>query len=199
MMYQYLKNQSGFSLVEMLVSITILLLVIIGPMTIIARTAKSSTYATEQVQAFFLAQEGLELAQKARDDRLLSSFVTPGTPWSDFKTDGTYANCFNGNGCGLEWHNTTAGALATPVSCSPVTDCRIYQKSATGRSRFTYSAVDNSVSNTPTPYTRVIKFSNTNDGKAVKVVSSVTWQTGTLVASQRVETETYLYNIYDSN
>ena len=57
----YLQDkQKGFSLVETLVAISILLIVIVGPMTISMSTAKSSSFASEQVQAFFLAQEGLE-------------------------------------------------------------------------------------------------------------------------------------------
>jgi len=70
-----LNKQAGFSLVETLVSISILLLVIVGPMTITSRTAKSATFASEQVQAFFLAQEGVELAQKARSDLVLRKFL----------------------------------------------------------------------------------------------------------------------------
>ena len=76
----YQQKQSGFSLVETLVAISILLIVIVGPMTISMQSAKSSSFASEQVQAFFLAQEGLELAEKARDDLLLRSELFDGNP-----------------------------------------------------------------------------------------------------------------------
>lgn len=192
MSMKFKKTDSGFSLVEMLVAISILLLVIVGPMTVTSRTAKSSSFATEQVQAFFLAQEGLELAQKVRDDLLLNHFSTAASPWSTFtNTSGTYQNCHLGTGCGLEWHNSTAGVLATIQNCSTVANCLLYRKSTPTRSMFTHTSTGNQV----TPYTRRVYFTNTGSN-AVRVRSVVTWRTGSLVAEQQVEVETYLYNIY---
>lgn len=191
----YQNKQSGFSLVETLVAISILLIVIVGPMSISMRSAKSSSFASEQIQAFFLAQEGLELAQKSRDDILLNytNFGgTNATPWAQFSNPaGTYSNCFNGNGCGLQWHTSTAGALAVPVSCATVANCLLYRNTV-GRSYFTHVATANT-----TPFTRRIYFSDAATGNnEVQVRSVVTWRTGSIVAEQRVEVDTYLYNIY---
>lgn len=180
------QNNNGFSLVEMLVSVSILLLVIAGPMTVTSRASKSSTFATEQVQAFFLAQEGLELAQKMRDDLLVSHFNAATTPWASFKAIGT---CFAGTGCGIEWG--AAAGQTNVIACPAFDSCRLYRKPASDRSRFTYTAAGN----TPTLYFRKIYFSNVG-ADAVLVRSVVTWRTGSLVAEQRVETQTYLYNIY---
>lgn len=200
----FLKKQQGFSLVEMLVSISILLLVVTGPMTVTSRTAKSATFATEQVQAFFLAQEGLELAQKSRDDLLLKNFLPIAdinyisNPWHRFTdTGGIYSSCYNGSaGCGLEWDGANAnGNLLSPVDCSSLDRCRLFLKSAPDRSLYTYSSTGNNIM----PYTRKITFTETTDGKGVKVISTVTWRTGSLVAEQKVEVETYLYNIYDKS
>lgn len=192
MMYFHQK-ESGFSLVETLVAISILLIVIVGPMTISMRTAKSSSYASEQIQAFFLAQEGLEMAQKLRDDLLLRNFLPVGplaNPWASFTSTAATANCFLSTGCGLYWGNV-AGSLATPVSCASVGSCLLY-RDTNGRSWFTHT----SVGNVPTIFTRQIYFSGSGDG--IQVRSAVTWRTGSLVAEQRVEVDTYLYNIYDT-
>lgn len=195
MMYYQFK-QSGFSLVETLVAISILLIVIVGPMALSMQAAKSSTFATEQIQAFFLAQEGLELAQKARDDIMLDYTNFGGAtanPWSQFtNVTGVYGDCFAASGCGLEWDATAAGELETPAACSTIANCRLYLDS-TGRSFFTHSA-----SASITPYTRRIYFSDAVAGREIKVTSVVTWRTGSIVAEQRVSTETYLYNIYDA-
>ncbi len=189
-------------MVEMLVSISILLLVIVGPMTITVRTAKSATFASEQVQAFFFAQEGLELAQKGRDDLLLRRFLPTShanylaNPWAAFiSTAGTYSLCYNSNGCGLEWSEINSNQLDTVVNCgSPVDTCLLKRDtSATNaRSTFTYSTV-NSVN---TIYTRRIYFTKLGDDSAVQVRSVVSWRTGSLIAEQQVVVETYLYNIY---
>lgn len=192
------QKESGFSLVETLVAISILLIVIVGPMTISMRTAKSSSFASEQVQAFFLAQEGLEMAQKSRDDLLLRNFLLPASanytlnPWSQFtNTSGNFANCFSSSGCSFQW-STIPGQLSTPpISCATVANCLLYRDN-NGRGWFTHTAVGN----TPTIFTRRIYFSGS--GAGIQVRSAVTWRTGSLVAEQRVEVDTYLYNIYDT-
>jgi Tfp pilus assembly protein PilV len=193
MMY-YQKTTIGFSLVETLVAISILLIVITGPMSIAMRTAKSSSFASEQIQAFFLAQEGLELAQKARDEYLLDYFDDgiPANPWAEFTTVAAYQNCFDADGCGLEWNSAVSGALITPArSCDPITNCLLYRASS-GRSWFTYISAGAS----PTVFTRKITFTDDGGNDDVKVKSTVTWRTGSLVAEQKVEVDTYLYNIY---
>jgi len=193
MIYLNKKLQEGFSLVETLVAISILLIVIVGPMTISSKAAKSSTFATEQVQAFFLAQEGLELAQKMRDDFLLTNFGSSGfsTTWEDDFINFNN-NCFT-TGCGLAWDNSSVTSLVTPVLCIN-TNCRLYlSPTPAHRSRYTHVTA----SNTITPFARVITFTADNPG-GVKVVSKVTWRTGSLIADQKVEVDTYLYDIYGS-
>ena len=194
----YLKKQNGFSLVEMLVSISILLLVVTGPMTVTSRTAKSATFATEQVQAFFLAQEGLEIAQKLRDDLLLINITAPGVAWTAFtNTTGTYIFCYSLTGCGLEWDSNDTLALAAPADCLLTSGCKLRRDTRInpGRSLYTYKSP---ASSEITPFSRKIYLTSTVDGRGVRVRSVVSWRTGSLVAEQKVEVETYLYNIYGS-
>ncbi len=204
-MMLFKNKQTGFSLVETLVAVSILLIVIVGPMTISARTAKSSSFASEQVQAFFLAQEGLELAQKARDDGTINYFkddVLSPNPWSDFIKDngtGVYKDCFNTDGCGLQWGvGASSNLLTTPVLCdaATVSTCRIYRSAANVRSHFNHTAGGNTI----TPFTRRIYFekSGLDPAREVRIRSVVTWRTGSIVADQQVELSTYLYNIYDT-
>ncbi len=200
MIYHTQQTQSGFSLVEMLVAVSILLLVIVGPMTVTSRAAKSSSFSTEQSQAFFLAQEGLELAQRERDNLLLANFlpVGPGhiaNPWGIFRNNpagGKYANCHAVGGCGLEW-NDTATDLVLPINCAIVGNCQLHYDAGAKRSRFTHD--DDGGANEKTLFTRKIYFSEADNMK-VRVRSVVTWRTGSVVAPQTVETQTYLYNIY---
>jgi prepilin-type N-terminal cleavage/methylation domain-containing protein len=191
------KQNSGFTLVETLVAISILLLVITGPMVISMRTAKSTSFSSEQVQAFFLAQEGLELAQKVRDDLVLRSFLEPSdpnylsNPWATITSlSGTFQNCLASTGCGLVW-GSVGGSLENPLACSITGNCLLYL-SDTGRAKYVHASVGNTV----TPYTRKIYFDDVGGG-GLRVRSEVTWRTGSLVAIQKVTTDTYLYNIYD--
>lgn len=200
--------QSGFSLVEVLVAITILLLVIVGPMQILSRSINSTNFATEQVNAWFLAQEGLELAQKGRDDLVLADFkdvISGGSgvepaPFTTFMT--RYTNCLidiNPDGCGLEIGNGDSAPI-TVVSCGVVSNCRLYVTTTanTDRSSYQHSGSGNSIS----PYTRVIKMERSpasGNVREIKVTSTVTWRTGSLISSQKVEAVTYLFNVYDTN
>jgi len=196
----YQQKQSGFSLVETLVAISILLIVIVGPMTISMQSAKSASFASEQVQAFFLAQEGLELAQKARDDLTLSGALFGGIenfPWRRFISvtapNGSYLFCHLTTGCGLNWDAPSSGILAPVVDCVDPAACKLHLKDSNRdlRSRFSHDAS----SAEPTPFTRRIYFNNLTPG-TVHVRSVVTWRTGSIVAEQKVEVDTYLYNIY---
>jgi len=196
----YQQKQSGFSLVETLVAISILLIVIVGPMTISMQSAKSASFASEQVQAFFLAQEGLELAQKARDDLSLAGtlFGGPETePWDKFyesTSPGIYLTCHITTGCGLSWSASPSSDLATVVNCADNPDsCKLHLKDSDQNERSRFSHNDDST--TPTPFTRKVYFDNSTIG-TVHVRSVVTWRTGSLVAEQKVEVDTYLYNIY---
>ncbi len=194
------KNQVGFSLVETLVAVSILLIVITGPMSISMRTAKSASFASEQVQAFFLAQEGLELVEMARDEYLLRGFLNIANPnylanpWAVFSNPtGTFVNCFNpSNGCGLEMTNAN-GDLATPKLCAVAGDCLLKYNSSGVRSKYSYTASGTTID---TLFTRTIFFS-TSGVDGIKVRSVVTWRTGSLVEKQTTEVETYLYNVYN--
>lgn len=55
------KTQIGFTLIESLVAITVLLIGVLGPMTAATRGITDGLYAQNQLIATHLAQEGLEL------------------------------------------------------------------------------------------------------------------------------------------
>lgn len=195
-------QQSGFSLVETLVAITILLIVITGPLSISSQAAKSTSFSSEQVVAFFLAQEGLEIAQKGRDDRILRNFLDSADtnfldePWNDFKNpSGFFQRCFAPAGCGLEVNSDETGSLKTPQNCGTISNCRLHLNPAGDRSRYTHAASGAD----STLYTRVIKFEPVAGADQVRVVSEVTWRTGSLRAGQSVVVESYLFKVYEDN
>ncbi|MCA9362358.1 prepilin-type N-terminal cleavage/methylation domain-containing protein [Candidatus Kaiserbacteria bacterium] len=201
--------ESGFSLVETLVAITLLLIVITGPMVVSTSTARSTSFASEQVVAFFLAQEGVEMVQRARDDLYLQAFSTKfdsvldnelnnTDQWNLFADrNGTYRNCYvatNSDGCGLGLNTDPDGSLKAPIDCGTnSSSCRLYYDEDGERSRYTHTASGNE----ETPYTRVIKL---EDDPArpdeIKVTSRVTWRTGSRRDVQESVVETYLFNAW---
>ena len=186
--------QQGFSLVETLVAITILLIVIVGPMTLSTSTARSTNFSSEHVQAFFLAQEGVELMQAYRDDFLLTEFPNVNNGWDDFEN---INYCFNTSGCGLDVDTDTEATIAPPINCASGNNCRVYYDSSDVRARFNQSGTGDE-----TKYTRVIT-AEVIDPTApqpheVRVESTVTWRSGNLEDEQEVSVVTYLFNVYEN-
>lgn len=203
-----MKFATGFTLVETLVAITLLLLVIVGPMTIAVNSTQGTSFSADQVVATFLAQEGIEIAQKARDDILLATFEeriagsgatlpTPDEAWTNFASPSasTYADCFDDvAGCGLSIEQDVVGTI-TVTSCDSSTDaCRLYEADAMVRNKYSHdaSAADRS------PYTRTIVMTETAGAtdREVKVESRVTWRPENQITEQEVIAVTYLYNVY---
>jgi Tfp pilus assembly protein PilV len=195
-----LHTESGFSLVETLVAITILLLVIVGPMSISSSVSRSTSYSSDQVIASFLAQEGAELVQKARDDLQLQYYAGEvSTPWDDFVStvsSSRYSDCFDSDGCGLYLINST-DQLADAIDCAS-SRCRVFLRGKANLDSYTHRQGSGS---TVTPYTRVIKLSHPSSGVAnreVEVISRVSWQPENQRRVQTVEVKTYLFNVYQN-
>lgn len=194
------KNWSqGFSLVETLVAITILLTVLVGPLTIITSSSRSTSFSSEQVTAFFLAQEGAELMEKARNDLLLQHFADSNPdPWSDFTNrNGSFRICYSASGCGLSIQTNPTGTLINqPRNCSSSTNCSLYLNTTAAvlRSRYTHDAANNTL----TPFTRIISLRQLNANE-VKITSRVTWRSGSVREDQVVDVETILFNHYGTN
>ena len=192
---KYHSPKSGFSLIETLVAISILLIVMMGPMTISSSAARSTSFSSEQVTAFFLAQEGAELTQKVRDDLQLVFFSgTQNNPWTTFTNiNGTYQSCYGANGCDFTISNSQTGTVTITNCGSSQTACSLYFNGTTQnlRSRFTHTVGTNAT----TPFTRKITLQNVSANE-VKVISRVTWRTGSFLREQEVKVETRLFNVY---
>lgn len=63
-----INRKKGFTLVETLVAISILMLAVTGPLYFAAESLKAATYARDQITAFYLAQDAFEQIRKIRDD-----------------------------------------------------------------------------------------------------------------------------------
>lgn len=191
---------AGFSLVETLVAISILLLVVVGPLTISSRTAKSSTYASELLTAQMLAQEGLELADKARNDYVLENYQNVANGgWDNFATPAStnFGQCFDSDGCGLAMNDATDDVVVPVVACNPAgspNPCQLYQSAAPStRARYSHDSAG-----AVSPFTRTVRFYPVPSfPDQIRVESIVMWRTGSLVANQIVDLDTYFFNIYD--
>ena len=208
------SKQSGYSLVEALVAIAVLLIAMVGPMTIAAQGIKSSRFALEQNTAFFLAQEGVETVFRIRDNYALEDIdndLTPGTDTSynwlkEVLHDlGPCASDFgnNNDSCTLgidfrdgELYRTGSAAQSnfTSAECvgSDVSQCLLYLDES--RSFGKYSHVSSGGS--PTSYSRTIEITRRAE-HSVEVTSTVTWDS--TVFPGQPQTVTLTTFLSDSN
>jgi len=91
-------SKSGFTLVEALVSISILMVAIAGPMTIAQKSLSSAILSKDQMTASFLAQDGLEAVKNLRDQVVLNSALGD-TDWLSGLSD---CICIDENECNLD-------------------------------------------------------------------------------------------------
>lgn len=61
------KNQSGLTIVESLVAISILVVAVLGPLVIVSQALRTSFFARDQLTTYYLAQEAIEHIRNLRD------------------------------------------------------------------------------------------------------------------------------------
>lgn len=62
---------SGFTLVETLVAISLLMMAIVAPITLTVQSLRSAYYSRDQITAFYMAQEAIEAVRAIRDGQVL--------------------------------------------------------------------------------------------------------------------------------
>lgn len=160
-------KQEGFTLIETLVAISILLIAIVGPISVIGDSLHKIYYAKDEMIASNLAQEGIEYMRHFRDNGRLdrASF-----PYGLANVDYT-----------IQISPATYGLTV----CAPC-DQKIYIDNTTGM------YTQNSVGGTVTQFSRVINVSG--DLTYKKITSTVTWVTGG--GTGAISSTVYLFDLF---
>jgi prepilin-type N-terminal cleavage/methylation domain-containing protein len=108
------KTSHGFTLVETLVAIAVLLLIIIGPISAAQKGIQQAYYANEQASAVFLAQEAIEGVRERRDDRALQAWNSPSSMLDT-----------------SAWSTAGCSGTSGPLACSVVKDGITYTRTVT--------------------------------------------------------------------
>lgn len=65
-----LKPTSGFSLLETMVAISILMITIVGPLSLASKGIVFADYVKDEITGFYLAQEAIEVIRNVRDTNI---------------------------------------------------------------------------------------------------------------------------------
>ncbi len=205
----------GFTLVETLVSITILLVVIITPMTIVSRSIQSAYHAGDQLAATHLAQEGVEIILRMRDDKALEAFrdyYTNGTPSIDTTSwYGSLGSECKGDdldtvdGCDIQLDNSGADFTDVVVTgyndCQNLSSCRlkVYVGSdASIRRIYGYGSGSDWEDSQFTRVIKVIDHSPTSNGDGpYQIVATVRWYSTVFRGDRSVTIESWIYDHYN--
>lgn len=147
-----MKHSRGFTLIETMVAITVLLVSLAGPLTIATKGLSASIFARDQITAFYLAQEAIEFVRNQRDTyNLLQN--------NGFLTE--FSSCISGT-CRVDIRNSAIAA------CSGVCPPLRYNRS-TGF----YSYGSGEISR----FTRSVSLESINSDETAVIVT-VNWTSG---------------------
>ena len=87
-------NQKGFTLIEILISIFIITIGVVGVFSTIVKYSQMTQEEKDHFEASYLAQEGIEIVKNIRD----TNWIEGAASWKDGLT-----GCFNG--CEADWND----------------------------------------------------------------------------------------------
>lgn len=186
----------GYSIVEVLVAVMVLLVALAGPLTIAYKGLQSATLARQQNVAFFLAQEGIEAIIKKRNDGVLANENNSSVDTWDWTSEIGANNCSASQACGVDLTGNARGSRWALFNCSSPPSgwsCDLYYGSYLGNNMYLHQQTS-----APSGYHRDVYLRLANDNSYVHVVSEVSWTTAG-GADQEIRLETYLYDIYGNN
>ncbi|HEY4509194.1 MAG TPA: type II secretion system protein [Candidatus Paceibacterota bacterium] len=105
-------SNTGFTLVESLVAISILSLSIAATFTAVQNSIQNSTYAKDEITAFYLTQEAMEFIKNIRDENALHSISGQSTNWLASLSNVSSDPCYFGKTCVID------SPLKTVTACS---------------------------------------------------------------------------------
>lgn len=178
------NTQRGFTMIETLVAVFILMLAITGPLYFVSQSLQSAYYARDQVTAFYLTQESVELIKNIRDTNALTKTCDEAQYWlscNDHVVDDLTA-CTGPYGCVV---GLTHDKRVYVAGCSNDNDSDCVLRENTSSIDDLEFAYSGSSGWAPSRFQKRVYIEIKNDppyagGSEAEVVIRVNWRSGTI-------------------
>ncbi|OHA26952.1 MAG: hypothetical protein A3D52_02395 [Candidatus Taylorbacteria bacterium RIFCSPHIGHO2_02_FULL_44_36] len=154
------SQKNGFTLVETLVAIAVLLLAVAAPLSLATKSLNSSALSKQQITASFLAQEAMEYIRNIRDENVIKY-----SNW--LHSDSGVTDCFSPNKCIVD--PTITSGPDKIKKCQGNCPLLRYRESNGVYSYDTNAGTADSI------YTRVTEIVNVITDREVAVLVTVSW------------------------
>ncbi len=179
MMKNFRSKKYGFTLVETMVAIAILSMAILGTFTAVQTSLQDSSFAQDQVTAFYLVQEAVEYVRNVRDTNALHNIATPGPSWLTGLSAVPSDPCYFGKVCTINALKETATTCLGGAGTCGI----LYEDPSSGV--FGYNSAW-----TPTHFTREISLQKISDNEVIVNVT-ISWTSGRFSKSFTVQEDLF--------
>lgn len=164
------SKHKGFTLIETLVAIFILVISITGPMSVAQSSLKASFLARDQIVAHYLAQDAIEFIKNYRDEAMLAG--------NDWRERADLTACFANPNKKCNVNTIPSNHAFVNCSASGTNPCSELKIDGD------YFSAGNS--GTDSKFTRNIYFSKpSNDSDETQIVVTVSWNTNLFLTGTR--------------
>jgi len=187
-----LQKNKGFTLIETMIAVFILVIAMNGLLGLISRSLFSARYAKNDIIANYLIQETVDYIRNDRDTVAFQQALSGGG-WTNFLNKYGYSgntSCFSVNGCEIEPAKTISNINACSGSVGGgfgTIPCQLlrYDESAVNKDFYTYVAGAGILSNFKRQVTMSINStSDVTSPDELDIKVTVEWLNGSLVKSK---------------
>lgn len=171
------RSTAGFTLVEAIASIALLVTAITGPMVLSAQSLRVSRDARFQLEATQLAEEGVEIVHSIRDNNSADDAAMPPVDWMNNILSECSGTCIadvtdQAISATNPWKSTALKACTAPCTAS----APLYKNTTSGLYRQRFNGLNPPGTWAKTDFTRLITVTQIVAGRQVRVQSTVTYK-----------------------
>lgn len=191
------STNGGFTIVETLVAIFILLISITGPMSVAQGGLRAAFVSRDQTTAFYLAQDAVEYVKNIRDDNIIRFNNGSGNDWLD-----GLDFCRGDAPCTIDTR-TESGQIVSCVSDPDTDGCDLdnplYHDEETGAFGFESNLPLTSVKSVFARTIEIKPFDDPDDRREAEVTVTVRWMTHEAIGERDIVVRELITNWININ